>query len=329
MGLLARYRRSWFVIVLCLLAVPMLAQALKPSATTSATEARTLAPVPLMPRSLADWLRYPRQLDKYLADHFGFRDPLVRAHGLLRREADVVRFAALAARLHGKLRARNIEFMVTVAPNSTTIMRAQLPAWAAARPALTEYDLVFNAMAARAVPAVDLRPALLAANASHPVYRRADTHWNKLGALTAYNAVVAALRRPDWIVDPALVFRGFEPVTGGDLARMLGAGGDVSDVEARIDLSAYAPRVDTVSTFDAHSENSGDLIVTGRSGPAVLIIGDSFTQHYWPDYFSLHASRVIWIHHDYCTFAESVIDEQKPDIVILVPTERATFCGSG
>lgn len=363
MGLLAHHRRPWAIIVLALLALPMLAQALQPPATTSELEARGLTPTPEAPQSLGEWLLYPRKLEHWLADHFGFRDALVRAHGvlhyavvlpadlrvvfgrdewlffngdgmieqsmgLLMRERQVTNFVSFGERLDAKLRARNVEFLVTAAPNSTTIMRAQLPAWAAAKPLVTEYDVALAGLAARKVPALDLRPVLLAATARNPVYRRADTHWNKLGALVAYNGVVAALNRPQWQIDPARVFGGFAPVTGGDLARMLGVGNDVSDAEAVIDLSAYAPPAVTTSTFDAHSENVGDLTVTGRAGPAVMIIGDSFTQYYWPDYFALHASRVIWIHHEHCTLSESVIDEQKPDIVILIPAERAMFCGN-
>jgi hypothetical protein len=35
--------------------------------------------------------------------------------------------------------------------------------------------------------------------------RNSDTHWNKLGALVAYNRVVEALRQPEWTIDPARV----------------------------------------------------------------------------------------------------------------------------
>jgi hypothetical protein len=34
---------------------------------------------------------------------------------------------------------------------------------------------------------------LLYASAAHSTYRRTDTHWNKFGALIAYNTVVTAL----------------------------------------------------------------------------------------------------------------------------------------
>jgi hypothetical protein len=307
MGLLARHRRWWFVVGLCVLAVPMLVQVLQPTATTSENEARTLSPAPAFPRSLEKWRLLPRELDRFLADHFGLRSELVRLHGVLRyavllptdlrvvfgrdewlffngdgmieqsmglfmREADIAKFADRAAALQAKLRAQNAEFLVTIPPNSATIMRSLLPAWAATKPAISEYDLMMKALAARGVPAADLRPALLAANAVEPMYRRTDTHWNKLGALVAYNAVVDALHRPDWKIDPARVFRGFEPVAGGDLARMLSVSADVADVEAKIDLSPYAPPQLNTVAIDTQRETGGDMTETGRVAPTERVM---------------------------------------------------------
>jgi hypothetical protein len=364
MGLLAKHQRWWFVIALCLLALPPLVQALQPREVISEREARKLSTAPAPPQNLREMLALPRQLDAFLGDHFGLREPLVRAHALLRyavlsppdlrvvygrdkflffngdammqqsiglflRKPDVEKFADFAGGFQARLRAKNIQFLVAVPPNSATIMGAQLPAWAQQAGAVSEYDLMMQALAARLVPAVDLRIPLRAANAVQPLYRPADTHWNKLGALLAYNAVVEVLRRPDWTIDPAKVFRGLEMVPGGDLARMLGVSADVSDVDAKIDLTPYAPLPLKTSAIDTQREAGGDLTETGRSGPAVLILGDSFTQHYWRDYFSLHARRYIFMHHEYCGFAQNLVENYHPDIVILAPTERVMFCWAG
>jgi hypothetical protein len=58
----------------------------------------------------------------------------------------------------------------------------------------------------------------------------------------------------------------------------------------------------------------------------LLVIGDSFTREFWQDYFSLHAGKYIWIHHELCGFAVSVVEKHAPDIVILTPAERQMFC---
>jgi hypothetical protein len=187
-------------------------------ATASEEEARTLSPAPALPRSFDKWLSLPRDLDRFLGDHFGLREQLVRAHGVLRyavllptdlrvligrdnwlfltgdgtieqstgrllRPAVITEFAARARALQERLKVRNARFLVAVPPNSSTINRARLPAWAAAKPSLSEYDLMMTALISRGVPALDLRPPLLAANSVNPTYRRTDTHWNRLFAL--------------------------------------------------------------------------------------------------------------------------------------------------
>jgi alginate O-acetyltransferase complex protein AlgJ len=361
MGLLARHRRPWMILILCLLTTPIAVQALQPSSTFSESEARMFTAAPTWPRTMSDWAALPRNLDRYLGDHFGLRAALVRAHGLLRyavdlpsdlrviigrdnwlflsgdgtieqttgkllRAAEIAKFADYAAALNFRLKALNARLLVTIPPNSSTINRTRLPAWAAQAPPKSEYDLMMRALTARGVLALDLRPALFAASATYPTYRRTDTHWNKFGALVAYNAVVDALGKPDWTIDPTRVVKGFEPVPGGDLARLLAVSRDVSDEDAKIDLSDYDGRSTQAVPIDTHFEDGGDLVETGRDGPTVVVIGDSFTRGYWQDYFSLHAGRYIWLHHEQCGFVVSVVESYNPAIVVLAPVERQMFC---
>jgi hypothetical protein len=58
----------------------------------------------------------------------------------------------------------------------------------------------------------------------------------------------------------------------------------------------------------------------------VFVIGDSFTRGFWQDYFGLHAGKYIWMHHELCGFAMSVVEREAPDVVILAPVERQMFC---
>ncbi len=80
MGLLARYRRPWGLVLLAALAAPFALQMMQPAELSSEGEARMLAPAPQWPRSPAQWLALPRALDRFLGDHFGLRAELVRAH---------------------------------------------------------------------------------------------------------------------------------------------------------------------------------------------------------------------------------------------------------
>ena len=247
--------------------------------------------------------------------------------GKLLRVARVEAFADKAVHLRAHLASRGARLIVAVVPNGSTINRARLPAWAGEAPAVTEYDLMLRALAARGVDAVDLRAPLMAANATQPTYRRTDTHWNKLGALVGYNAVVRAAGKPDWTFDPARAFKGFVPVAGGDLARLLAVGASVNDEEAEIDLGAYGPPPPEAMTLATQFESGGDLVERGP-GPTVAVVGDSFTRGYWQDYFARRAGRYIWMHHELCGFRYSVLDEHAPELVILAPAERQMFCAS-
>jgi hypothetical protein len=359
MGLLARYRRYWSLLCFALLSVPLAVQLLQPAAPASDEEARVLSAAPAWPRTTREWLALPRQLDRFFGDHFGLRTEMVRAHSRLRyaadlpsdlrviigrdswlflngdgtieqstgkvlREAEIARFADRAAALRARLAGKGARFLVAIPPNGSTINRTRLPAWAAAAPQVTEYDLMMRALRARGVDVVDLRPPLFAASA--PAYRRTDTHWNRYGALIAYNAVVGALGRSDWIIEPARVLRGFVPVAGGDLARLLALSRDLDDEDAEIDLAPYGAQPVEVRPFETQFESGGDLIETGRDGPTIVVIGDSFTRGFWQDYFAVHAKRYVWMHHEQCGFKESVVETEKPDIVILAPVERQMFC---
>ncbi len=70
-------------------------------------------------------------------------------------------------------------------------------------------------------------------------------------------------------------------------------------------------------------------IATGRAGPAVLIIGDSFTESFFPPLLAQHAGRAIWMHSHECAFDWNAIDRYRPDEVWWMPTERALVCDPG
>jgi hypothetical protein len=90
-------------------------------------------------------------------------------------------------------------------------------------------------------------------------------------------------------------------------------------------VTAYNPPAASVLSIDTQFESGGDLIDTGRAGPTVLVIGDSFTRVFWQDNFSLDAGKYVWMHHELC-FGISVVERYSPDIVILAPAERQMFC---
>ena len=216
--------------------------------------------------------------------------------------------------MHTLLAARGTRLLVASPPNSATIYADQLPLWARNRGQRTEYDVFLDDLAARGVPAIDLRPALIAAKAEGKVYRMNDTHWTALGAVAAFNAIVQADSHPDWKLDPARVLGAPETIVGGDLARLLGTADNMKETDR---LSALPPG--KREALDKVKENTAALATSDRSGPTIMIIGDLFTGDFFLSMLLQDTGRVVWLHHSFCGFDWKWIDQLRPDEVWWMP----------
>lgn len=295
-----------------------------------------LRTLPALPKSRSELAAFPGSIKEYLADRVGFRDQLIRANawlryklssptnplvlygkdgflfylehatleqsmGLVIRNKPLERLADALAQLHGELSRRNIRFLFTSPPSNSTINRNHLPEWAATPPAATEYDVLLRLLAARGVPALDLRTALRAENSVRATYFRTDTHWNFLGAVIARNEIVRAVGRPEWAIDVNRVFRGFRRTYGWDLPRLLGVPNHIAeDQDAAIDVSSYP----------------------SAEAPTVLVIGDSFTGNFFPMIWR-NGGKPIFMESPGCKLDLEAIAAHRPSIVILSIAERA------
>jgi alginate O-acetyltransferase complex protein AlgJ len=267
------YRRSWAFLTAAALALPLVSHFAAPTYATSADELRAQAPRPSVPRTLREVANTPPQIDAWLRDHFGLRSSMIHAYawitqavlgsgnesvligregrmfyrrddalqqsaGLIRRDDQVTDTANRLAAMKGALALKNVPLVAASSPNTATIEGAYLPRWArnAGRP--TEADLFLSALVARGITAVDLRPALRAAEAGGKIYHLHDTHWTERGAIAAFNAIAEAASHPDWRIDAASVLGPPQTVTGGDLARMVGINGDVTEPDQLLTLPA-------------------------------------------------------------------------------------------
>ena len=310
-------------------------------------------------------LALPGQVDAYLKDHFGLRQKMIRLHkdltkplifkennvaltgdsgriyaiaddmvlqsaGRVFREQRVSDAADLIVTMRDALRKRGIGFLVALPPNSSTIYPDDLPKWARNPGKKTEYDRLLEMVDARGVKTVDLRPALRAARFDGPVYLMNDLHWNVRGAVAGFNAIVDADGRPDWRIDPSSAIGPLAELKGGDIARLLGIEDGVTERTESLVLPSQGT---TVALSDGPQGRVGaakdmpdHMIVSGKPGPTILVIGDSFTTNYFPLFLSQHVGRAIWIHHQYCGFDWSSIDKLKPDEVWWTPVERFLVC---
>jgi alginate O-acetyltransferase complex protein AlgJ len=361
-GMLRRYRRYFALLAFGLLATPLVVGLVRPdSPELIFKEGRRLAPPPAPPDGFKDLAMLPGQIDPYLKDHFGFRHMLIQLHkdltkpmlgfggsdvligrdgrmfylggemvrqsaGLIVRDQKVVDSANLLARMRDALEKRGIAFFVVVLPSTSSIYQDDLPIWAQSHGRKTEDDLFLQDLAERGIKTVDLRPTLTKAASEGKAYLLHDSHWTVRGAVAGFNAVVEADSHPDWRVDPTKALGPPEEVKGGDLARLLGEQDEVTETAEPLALPAGG-KVENLS----HDLMPAHMITTGKPGPTILVVGDSFTASFFPPMLAQHVGRAIWVHYsnEGCSFDWSLVDKYHPDEVWWAPVERALICESG
>ena len=361
-GMLRRYRRYFALLAFGLLATPLVVGLVRPdSPELIFKEGRRLAPPPAPPDGFKDLAMLPGQIDPYLKDHFGFRHMLIQLHkdltkpmlgfggsdvligrdgrmfylggemvrqsaGLIVRDQKVADSANLLARMRDALEKRGIAFFVVVLPSTSSIYQDDLPIWAQSHGRKTEDDLFLQDLAERGIKTVDLRPTLTKAASEGKAYLLHDSHWTVRGAVAGFNAVVEADSHPDWRVDPTKALGPPEEVKGGDLARLLGEQDEVTETAEPLALPAGG-KVENLS----HDLMPAHMITTGKPGPTILVVGDSFTASFFPPMLAQHVGRAIWVHYsnEGCSFDWSLVDKYHPDEVWWAPVERALICESG
>ena len=194
-------------------------------------ENRPLAEAPIPPHDRATLAAFPKDADRYVADHFPPRAQLIGALNWLRLKLGVsgasrvvvgrdgwlfyddnshmgavrghpkvsdaearIWLGGLAART-AQLRGRNIAYLVLAAPDKEAIYPQHGPAWFAPDPdrnALRLSRLAVQAQAGEVVyPAAEIAAAR---QAGVKVYEPYETHWTGLGAYEGYAAVMRRLQ---------------------------------------------------------------------------------------------------------------------------------------
>ncbi len=350
-----RHRRYLSFFLFLLLATPLIAGLVRPNDRDILKEGRLPAPAPSRPHSLNDLTMLPRAIDDYLHDRFGLRAEMLRAYanltkrllgegnslvlvgrhdrmfyladnlvrqsaGLVRRDASVAEAADFLVAMRDALAVRGIRFLIASPPNAATIYQDDLPSWARSNGRTTEYDLFIADLAARGIAAIDLRPIVWTVREKDPAYFLYDTHWTPRAAISGFNAVAEADGHPDWRIEPDEALAPVSERKGGDLARMIGVSDDVTEPYQEMALPSGSMHELTSGKFPTY------VATAAKPGETVMVIGDSFTEHYFAPMLLRHVGRVVWQHHKWCGFDWTLIDRFKPDEVWYMPTERYLFC---
>jgi hypothetical protein len=359
---MSRGRRWLAAVILAMLAAPALGMLMAPYDTESAMERRVLAPPPSMPTDARGWALLPRRLDAWFGDHFAWRGDLVRAaftlqaraglrspeglevvrgkgdwlllrQGLLETAgvqtdaASAHRYGAFVCDVQQEARARGARFLFAPAPSTVEIYPEAAPDWLKlARP--TQPERVLAAARDCGAATLDLRPAMLAAKPSgEALYQRHDSHWTNAGALVAFGAVAGALGEEGWAIDPrSLNWRPGKPYDS-DLVRLAGAFDLPQElVPEPPGGPTAAPQAGGMPDIERSPYPPPFLARAARARPVVLVIGDSYTADFWPQYFRRAGVTLAWTNQAACRFDRRIYDRVKPDIVVLAPVSRLEAC---
>ncbi|WP_200284954.1 alginate O-acetyltransferase AlgX-related protein [Rhabdochromatium marinum] len=233
-------------------------------------------------------------------------------------------------RVHAVVASHGRRFVFFSAPDKATIYPEFLPARIGFETARQEsLDVLLGKLRKRGIFSVDLRPAIQAHKTVGPLYYKADTHWNRLGALVVYNQIVTELGLDDAAVAIDEVFTGF--VIGpreSDLPPMIGDEESALERIPRFIQNKFLCHNQQKFDIDPHS-GAYKLVSIDPSRPPypfsrVLMVGDSFSLTL-EDLMVCLAGEYLWIHHRELDSVPSIIEAFDPDLVLMEVVERLFY----
>lgn len=229
------------------------------------------------------------------------------------------------------LAARGIKYLFIIPPDKHSVYPEELPVWlqnAAPTNRETKLDQFLQHMKAHStVEILDLRPTLLEAKKTAPLYLQNDQHWNMLGGFLTAQEVVKTVSKqfPDL---PPLKLEDFiwtnSPETNGDLIKFLGVQRSEKNYFVFTPKpSVAAPQLreatNLVSMWNEHKPN------TISENPAlqteeVVMFCDSFSVP-WQTFLGYSFRRIVFMG-DHREFNPQIITDNHPQIVINEMLER-------
>jgi len=359
-------RDRLYTLVFILVLVVMGLAAFRPRAgTTLVAENRTMAPWP----GLAFARGFPQAFEQALADRFGGRQTLLEFHNRARirlfgapassnvmvgrdgwlyflgedgtafdryyrgtltvSDAQLHAVVAEFKRRSAFLAANGIAYVVTIAPDKSTIYAEHLPSWATQLASRTPLDRLVDAIRADgSLRFVDVREPLRTAKSRERVYFETDSHWNLLGAAVAYRELMrevagALAPRPVDIAPVALppYVRGVD-IYRGDLARFTGDPQWFAEPDyAPLGKVLASPQSRCAKRTDAGQDNGFERYACNRSGlPTAIMYRDSMAIPLIP-LIAENFSRSVYVGSR--QLDPAFVLRERPDVVIEEMVERS------
>jgi len=246
-------------------------------------------------------------------------------------EASAVEYwTELAWKRHDWCAARGIRFLTVVAPDKQSVCNDHLPPAQRHRHGDSILDRIMDEWQLEpAVPLIDLRGDLRAARSIAEVYLQNDTHWTPYGTWLAYRGTVdamSALVPIDPAADWSQLEREMTPSGSGDTWRLLGFRRPAAEewcecpkLHDRI-ARVVPERVEIPENERLPHRQAQVWTRRDARGPRVILFGDSFAGNLYQFLLSQHCARLVSA--PTYEMIESLIEREKPDIVISETVER-------
>jgi hypothetical protein len=232
------------------------------------------------------------------------------------------------------------EYRVIIGPDKDTIYPELMPRWAAHAP-----TSLTDALMKKVDPDIYIftKKALILGKGEFriPLYYKADTHWNSLGAWIAFNQLPASLKntQPDivWPDKNASDSLSMADRPGGDLAKLQRIEDYFTDREVLLNTFSKKPiRIEQYDFLTGKLLYSGDNFNIGASKTPILVksekalnhkkvlwLRDSFGSAMAP-FMAATFTETLQLHHSSATpeLLANLVREYKPDYVLVTTVER-------
>lgn len=338
--------------------LPLVATSFLPRPSLSFTEKRFLAKWPTLEATRASIASWPDGVEAWFDDNLGSRDWLIRSWArlhiglfglspaelvvvgkdgwlflgdpdalahyrgldpLTERELDTWRRVVTQRR--DWLAERGIAYLLVLVPDKHLIYSEYMPD---SLPRTTDIDplgqLSHHLRSTTDVEVLDLRPPLIDAKGQDRIYHKTDSHWNDVGAYTAYRAIHAQLQvmlaaLAD--VPPVRIERGHHVEAGLGLASTVGLAERYPEevLEARIiePRATTKPEPVTAPSKPADVLRKIEYDQPDRSLPRAVMFRDSFGNALIP-YVAEDFSHIVYVWGR--DIDPDLVIRERPDVVI-------------
>lgn len=346
------------VAVLATLFAPALIQLAGRQTDTSLLDNRPPARMPALPSSisLGALNEFRERLISFVEDNFGLRVEMVQLNirvrsvigtsaipGLfmgkggwffLKTDADVLDQVRALNRFTDQdldawidlmevqqrwVESQGAAFIILIAPNSHTIYPDRMPIYVNRVWPETRLDQIMRRLHERvsSLVVVDPRRDLSAAREQQLLYHKYEDHWNSFGAFVAYSAMMREIAKR---------FPLIQPLQLSDYA--IRQGSRVWNIPPREEadpvFSLKSPtRIVGSQLLDNKNPRRPIVETTTRleTAPTALVYGDSFGDVVMP-FFNETFRRTVFVPTAVSSFPTELIQEKKPDVVIIEMVER-------